>query len=263
MDNQNNLGNKVRPTVDIILPNYNKDNFLDKTLNSIFSQTYKNWKLFIIDDNSFDNSKKIIENYKHQNNKIKVLYLKKNKGVSFCRNLGIRISSSKYISFIDSDDYWTEDKLEKQILFMEKFNYAFTYTNYTPFLVKNGKKIFKKKVIAPDSFNYKQFTNDTSIGMSSAIIERSIIGTIRFKKIKICEDYLFKCEILRKGSLAIKLNQNTMYYQISKNSLQSSKLRNLFWVWHINKKYNYMPFFKNLKSLLFIILSSIKRYGIK
>ena len=63
MDNQNNLGNKVRPTVDIILPNYNKDNFLDKTLNSIFSQTYKNWKLFIIDDNSFDNSKKIIENY--------------------------------------------------------------------------------------------------------------------------------------------------------------------------------------------------------
>ena len=131
------------------------------------------------------------------------------------------------------------------------------------FLLRMEKKIFKKKVIVPESFNYKQFTNDTSIGMSSAIIERSIIGTIRFKKIKICEDYLFKCEILKKNNHAMGFNQNTMYYQISKNSLQSNKLRNLYWMWYINKKYNHMSLFKNLKSLLFIVISSIKRYGIK
>ena len=146
---------------------------------------------------------------------------------------------------------------------MEKFNYVFTYTDYTPFLVKNGKKILKKKVIAPDSFNYDQFTNNTSIGMSSTIIRRSVIGTIRFKKIKICEDYLFKCKILKKNNIAVKFNQNTMFYQISKNSLQSSKLRNLFWVWYINKNHNRMSLFKNLKSILFIVMSSIKRYGIK
>ena len=263
MNNQNNLIKTQDSAVDIILPNYNKDAFLDKALNSVFSQTYKNWTLFIIDDNSQDNSKKIIENHKNHKNNIKVFYLKKNKGVAFCRNLGIRLSNSKYISFIDSDDYWTSDKLKKQIFFMEKFNYVFTYTDYTPFLVKNGKEIFKKKIIAPNLFNYEKFTNDTSIAMSSVIIKRSIIGTIRFQKVKICEDYLFKCEILKRNNIAVKFNENTMFYQISKNSLQSNKLKNLFWVWYINKNYNHMTLFKNLKSILFIIISSIKRYGIK
>ena len=146
---------------------------------------------------------------------------------------------------------------------MEKFKYVFTYTNYTPFVLKKGKKIFKKEIIVPSSFNYDKFVNNTSIGMSSVMIERSIIKTIRFKKIKICEDYLFKCEILKKNNHAMGFNQNTMYYQISKNSLQSNKLRNLYWMWYINKKYNHMSLFKNLKSLLFIVISSIKRYGIK
>ena len=69
MNNQNNLIKTQDSTVDIILPNYNKDEFLDKALNSVFSQTYKNWTLFIIDDNSQDNSKKIIENNKNHKNR--------------------------------------------------------------------------------------------------------------------------------------------------------------------------------------------------
>ena len=253
---------KEKPFVDVILPNYNKAEFLEESINSVTTQTYNNWKLFVIDDNSQDDSKKIINNYKSRN--IKAIYLYKNKGVAFCRNLGIRLSDSKYISFIDSDDYWSQNKLEEQILFMEKFNHEFTYTNYTPFTVKKKIKVFKKQIISPNSFNYDQFINDTSIGMSSVIIKRSIIGTIRFiRKLRICEDYFFKCEILKSCNTAIKFNQNTMFYRISKDSLQSNKLRNLYWVWHINKNYNQLSIFKNLKSLLFIIISSIKRYGIK
>ncbi len=71
-------------------------------------------------------------------------------GVAFSRNLGIRISNSKYISFIDSDDLWSNNKLEDQINFMEKNNYSFTYTNYTPFLNKNNKTIYKKKINPPN-----------------------------------------------------------------------------------------------------------------
>ena len=132
---------KEEPFVDIILPNYNKAEFLEETINSIISQTYNNWKLFVIDDNSQDNSKKILNNYKNKN--IKITYLHKNKGVSFCRNLGIRMSDSKYISFIDSDDLWSQEKLKEQIFFMDKFNYDFTYTDYTPFILKNNEKFFK------------------------------------------------------------------------------------------------------------------------
>ena len=252
---------KEKTFVDVILPNYNKAEFIEESINSVTTQTYNNWKLFVIDDSSQDDSKKIINNYKSRN--IKAIYLYKNKGVAFCRNLGIRLSDSKYISFIDSDDCWSQYKLEEQILFMEKLNYEFTYTDYTPFVVKNNKKFFKKKIIVPNSFTYDQFINNTSIGMSSVIIRRSIIGTTRFRKLKICEDYFFKCEILKKVSTAIKFNSNTMFYRISKNSLQSNKLRNLYWVWYINRNYNRLSFLKNLKSLIFITINSIKKYGFK
>tara|TARA_Y100000590_G_scaffold470002_1_gene661224 strand:+ start:3095 stop:3862 length:768 start_codon:yes stop_codon:yes gene_type:complete len=252
---------KTDAKVDIILPNYNKSQFIEETINSIKSQTYKRWNLLIIDDKSKDNSKEILK--KHECNNIKTILLPKNKGVSFCRNLGMRLSNSDYIAFIDADDYWSDDKLNTQISFMDKFNYDFTYTDYVPFIEKNNKKIFKKKVETPDSFKYEQFINNTSIAMSSMIIRRSVLGFTRFHKLKICEDYSFKCEILKKNNIAFRVNKSSMFYRITKNSKQSNKLRNLYWVWHINKNYNDMSFFKNLKSVFFIILSSIKRYGIK
>ena len=253
---------KEQVFVDVILPNYNKAEFLEEAINSVISQSYKNWKLLIIDDGSEDSSKQVIENYK-KNTNINVIYLSRNKGVAFCRNLGIRLSNSKYIAFIDSDDYWTQNKLEEQIYFMEKFNYGFTFTNYIPFYLKKEKKIFKKPIISPNNFNYDQFIHNTSIGMSSVILKRSALGKVKFKNIKICEDYFFKCQILKKDNLAKNLNKNMMFYRISKNSKQSNKLRNLYWVWYINRNYNRLSLFNNLKSLLFIIISSIKRYGIK
>ena len=89
MNKQDNFREIENPQVDIILPNYNKGTFLRECLNSVFSQTYKNWNLYIIDDNSKDDSKKIIESFKNRSDNIIVIYLKKNKGVAFCRNLGI------------------------------------------------------------------------------------------------------------------------------------------------------------------------------
>ena len=84
--------------------------------------------------------------------------------------------------------------------------------------------------------------------MSTVIVERSLIKNLKFKKLKICEDYLFKCEILKKQD-AYKCEDGVMFYRISKNSLQSNKLRNIYWVWLINRKYNTYDFFdKKYKS---------------
>ena len=131
-------------SVDVIMPNFNKAQFVEESINSVISQTYKNWFLYIIDDNSDDNSKEILDKFSDKKNII-IIKLKKNKGPSFCRNYAMRISKSKYISFIDSDDTWANDKLEKQLFFMEENNLKFTYTDYTPFFQKNGNKIIKKK----------------------------------------------------------------------------------------------------------------------
>ena len=128
------------------MPNYNKGDFLNESINSVLKQEYKNWNLFIIDNSSEDESKKVLKSFEDKLNKIKIIYLSKNMGVAFSRNLGIRVSDSEYISFLDSDDYWSSNKLLDQINFMVKSDNVFTYTDYTPFFSKNYNKIFKKKV---------------------------------------------------------------------------------------------------------------------
>ena len=177
--------------VDIILPNYNKAEFLEEAINSVINQTYKNWHLYIVDDHSNDNSVKIIDKFLNLVN-VTVIKLYKNKGPSFCRNYAMRISKSKYISFIDSDDGWLSDKLEKQIYFMEKHNLSFTYTDYTPFFESFGKKKFKKRTFLKDHFNYRTFINNSSINTTTMIIARSILSSHRFRKIKLLEDIFIK-----------------------------------------------------------------------
>ena len=252
---------KEKPTVDVILPNYNKAQFLEEAINSVINQTYKNWHLFIIDDHSTDNSIKIIKNLQNLKN-MTVIKLNKNKGPSFCRNFAMRISKGKYVSFIDSDDSWDNNKLEKQINFMEKNNLKFTYTDYTSFIDKNGKKEKIKKTSIKEYFDFKSFIKNSSINTTTMIISRSILGSHRFKKIKLCEDYLFKCELLKKND-ANKLNENLAYYRISKSSRSSKRLKNIYWLWNINKNYNKLNFVQNLISIFFISINSLKKYGFK
>ena len=261
--NENPVLKKKNPSVDIIMPNYNKDQFLKEAIDSVVNQKYNNWKLIIIDGASQDNSKKILREFEKKFNNINIIYLHKRKSTAFSRNLGIRLSKAEYIAFLDSDDYWPENKLSEQIHFMKKFNYDFTYTDYVPFFLKNNKKVFKKKVIAPNSFTYDQFIYDTSIATSSMMIKKSTIDKIKCPSVKILEDYPFKCKILKTRSPASKLKQDLMFYRISENSLQSNKLRNVYWLWYINKKYIKLSLLENIMSILMITISSIKKYGIK
>ena len=250
-----------RISVDIILPNYNSAPYLSETIDSIINQSFKNWKLIIVDDNSNDETKNIIKRYT-LNKKIKIIWLKKNKGASFCRNLAIRNSKSEYIAFIDSDDIWEKEKLFKQLDFMIKNNYYFTYTNYLTF-TSSKRNDNTKKIIPEKFFTFKKFIKNTSIGTSTMIIDRSLIGTIKFSNTKICEDYFFKCQILKKVDYAYCFSENLTKYRIRKNSLQSNKLRNFYWIWYINKEYNKLNFFENFLSILSISISSLKKYGFK
>ena len=176
--------------IDIILPNFNSSDSIKETIKSIIDQTFKNWKLIIVDDCSDKKTKTILKKFS-KNKKIKIFWLKRNKGAGYCRNYAIKKSKSPYLAFIDSDDIWKKDKLETQLRFMENNNYLFTYTNYETF----GKKI---RFITPaKEYDFKKFINDTSICTSTMIVKRNILKNIEFTNSEICEDYFFKCKILK------------------------------------------------------------------
>ena len=243
------------------MPNYNKAEFISEAVDSVVKQSYKNWYLYIIDGGSTDLSLQKLSKFSKIKN-IRIISLKRNKGPGFSRNYGMRISNSKYISFLDSDDGWSTDKLEKQLNFMRKYQYNFTYTDYIPFFQNKGKKIFKQKTNLKSKLNFSEFIRNTSINTSTMIIERSIVKTHKFKKVKL-EDYLFKCDILKNNIVAQKFNESLAFYRILKISRSSQKIKNVSSVWQINKKYNKLNFIQNLISVFSIAINSIKKYGIK
>lgn len=245
---------KEKTKIDIILPNYNSSQFIIRTIKSILNQTYKSWKLIIVDDFSNKETKDILKKFSKKN-KIKVYWSNKNRGAGYSRNYAIKKSNSPYLAFIDSDDVWKKDKLKKQINFMKKNNCSFSYTNYETFGDKN------KKVNSPLKFNYSSFIKNTSIATSTMMVKRNKINNIKFTNTKICEDYFFKCKLLKKVNFALCLNQYLTKYRIRKGSLQSSNLKNFYWIWKINRDFNKLNFLNNLISLFFISFNSLKKYG--
>ncbi len=246
--------------ISIILPNFNSSKFLEKTINSIVNQTFKNWKLIIIDDCSDFETIKILKKYE-KFEKIKITYLEKNKGAAYCRNLALKSSKSDYVAFIDSDDLWISEKLEKQLNFMKKNNYKFTYTYYDAF---KDSKISSVRTVKPrEKYNFKNFIKDTSIATSTMMIKGELARKFEFTDTKICEDYFYKCCMLKEIDYAHCLNQSLTLYRIRKDSMQSNKIRNLYWIWKINKEFNRFNFLDNLKSVSSISFSSLKKYGLK
>lgn len=114
--------------VSIIMPSYNTAPYISETIQSVLNQTYQNWELIVVDDCSTDNTDQVVAYIKDE--RIKYLKNEKNSGAAISRNRALRESKGRWIAFLDSDDLWMTEKLEKQIAFMESNGYSFSYTNY-------------------------------------------------------------------------------------------------------------------------------------
>ena len=248
---------KTTPLIDIIIPNYNKAKYLKECLESVINQTYKNWKIYLIDDFSNDDSRRILNDYRSYDN-IKLIFTDKNYGPHHCRNLGIEQSNSDYVAFLDSDDFWPKEKLNLQIKDMLKNDLEFTYTDISYF----KDSTVKKKIELPNFYDLSNFILSSTMSTSSILLKREIISKIKFKDV-MHEDYLFKCDILRENINAIKIKNTFVFYRMTKQNRSSNKFNNLFNLWRINKKFNQLSFFKNIKSVLSISFNSLNNYGWK
>ena len=246
--------------IDIILPVYNSKNFILNTLKSVINQKYKKWRLLIVDDNSTDGTRKLIIDFINNNiskKKFVLIKNKNNKGQAFSRNLALKHCNSEYIAFIDSDDLWEKNKLKVQIKYMSDNGHSFTYSDY-----KSIKKDKIRKIITPNFFNYKSFTKNTSIATSTMMVKRKILNSIFFQRLRLCEDYYLKCQLLKLNN-AYKCPGIYSFYRLRSNSLQSDRLKVLLAVWNINKNLNNMNFINNFISVFFITFNSLKKYAFR
>ena len=186
---------RVKGLVSIIMPSYNTALYIEKTIQSVLDQTYPNWELIIVDDCSTDNTDEVLEKIK--DTRIHYLKNEKNSGASVSRNKALRESKGQWIAFLDSDDLWMPNKLEKQIRFMEENGYAFSYTNYEEIDV-NGNKTGvtvtgPKKISKIGMFNY------CWPGCLTVMYNAEKVGLIQIEDIKKNNDYAMWLKVCKKA----------------------------------------------------------------
>ncbi|MCL5768343.1 glycosyltransferase family 2 protein [Acinetobacter sp. ANC5681] len=219
--------------VSIIMPAYNAEKSIAESIESVLDQTYKNFELIVVNDCSSDNTKKIVKNFIQLDSRIKFIDKTVNEGVASARNTGLDHALGDFIAFLDSDDKWKENKLEKQLDIFNK--YAGIDVIYSSYYRFNSSGI-SKVVGAPNFLNKKQLLKGNPIGNLTAIYNFKKFPAIRQKKIG-HEDYLFWLELFSSSNnvKGFGIQEPLAYYRVAENgaSLSGNKLRSALWTWNI------------------------------
>lgn len=241
--------------ISIITPIYNSEKFIEFTLNSVQSQTYKNWEMIIVDDVSQDNGPRIVEKYAKEDKRIKLIKLEKNGGGAVARNRAIKEAKGKYITFLDSDDLWHPQKLEKQVKFMEENNYDFTYTYYEK-IDEEGNSL-NKIVKSKDKVNYKDLLKSNQIGCLAAMYNAEKLGGIYMPLIKKRQDYALWLQVLKKVKYAYCLKENLAQYRIVNGSVSSNKIKLIKYNWKLFREVEKLSIFKSFYYLSWNIFTKL------
>lgn len=208
--------------VSIIMPSWNTERFIDKSIQSVLKQTYSNWELIIIDDCSADDTDNVVKSYL-KDSRIKYYKNNKNVGAALTRNRALRKANGEWIAFLDSDDLWTPDKLEKQLSFMKKNGYVFSYHDYIK--IDENDNPLNIYVSGPNIVNKRKMYNYDYIGQLTMMYSRKHFGLIQIKDIKKNNDYAIRLQLFKKdGTKAYRLSDNLAKYRIRKKSISHDKL---------------------------------------
>ena len=182
--------------VSIIIPYYNNKIYLQKTVKSILKQSYQNFEIIIVYDNSDITDLYFVESVAKLDKRIFLIRNLKNIGAGLSRNKGITISRGNYIAFLDSDDLWVSSKLKLQLKFMNDYNADFSFTSYDVINSK-GKKIGNRK--AKFFLKYDDLIKSCDIGLSTVIMKRKLFNNFfKFPNLKTKEDYVLWLKLAKK-----------------------------------------------------------------
>ena len=208
--------------VSIIMPTYNCGRFIAESIRSVLAQTFTNWELIIVDDCSTDNTDEVVAPFL-ADKRVKYLHNDKNSGAALARNKAMREARGEWIAFLDSDDLWTPDKLEKQLNFMKEHRYVLSYTEYEK--IDEDDKPLNIYVTGPDVVNKRKMYNYDYIGQLTMMYSAKHFGLIQIKDIKKNNDYAIRLQLYKKpGTEAHLLKENLAKYRIRKKSISHDKI---------------------------------------
>lgn len=252
------------PNVSVIIPTLNSEKFVGDAVKSVFSQTYKNWEIVIVDSGSKDRTKNIVRNFRSK--KIKIFFCHKSRGLSYSRYIGILKSKGNYIAFLDSDDLWSKDKLNVQMK-LPDYKKKFCSTSFLIFNNKNNNFFYDDS--KSGSISKSNLIVNRPIALSSTLVHRKtlLLNIKRRLKNKYAEDYVWWVHLTNKGYKFFKLKSYLTKLRLHEQNRSLNFLKNWISLIAIYKnEYSY----SNLKIIIiffFLIIKTFKKnlfkFGIK
>ena len=214
--------------VSIIMPSFNTASYIAESIESVLHQTYTDWELIVVDDCSTDNTDEVMEGYL-EDKRIRYFKNDKNSGAAVSRNKALREAKGKWIAFLDSDDLWNPDKLDKQIRFMENNNYHFSYTNYSE--IDSEGKSNGIIVTGPKKISRTGMYNYCWPGCLTVMYDAEFIGIIQIADIKKNNDYAMWLKVCKKADCYLLDEELALYRRGRSGSVSSHSIKTMI-IWH-------------------------------
>lgn len=230
--------------VSIITPTYNCAKFIARTLDSVQAQTYKNWEMIIVDDCSQDNTKEIVEEYIKNDPRIKYHLLEENSGAAVARTKAMKLANGVYMAFLDSDDIWTSDKLERQIKWMNDNGYVFSCTAYEH--IDENDKSLNRTIKTIKKTSYNRLLLDCPVGNSTVVYNVEKMGKFEVPNIRKRNDDALWLQMLKKEKYIWGMPDVLMKYRIRKDSISSNKFKVIKYHWILYRQIEHLSVFRSV-----------------
>ena len=221
--------------VSVVMPLYNAERFLRRPVESVLAQSHGELELVVVDDGSTDGGADLVDNYARGDARVRLVRGGRNRGVAAARNHAIELARGRYVTFLDSDDWWHPDKLRRQLEVLDARKATIAYSSYQR--VAEGGGVLGV-VQPPAQVTHREMLHSNHIGNCTGIYDRMRLGGDgRFRRIG-HEDYVFWLELVRRAGHAVRADGDgpLAYYLVRKGSVSSNKLRAARWQWRIYRE---------------------------
>ncbi len=214
--------NQPQELISIIMPAYNSEAYIAQSIESVLAQTWTQWELIVIDDGSSDQTVEIVRSYALKHPQIRFFKNRQNIGVARTRNAGIRQAAGLWIAFLDSDDCWAPQKLEKQIRLARERSADFLFTG-SAFMDENSRPL-SHQLSVPSKIGYRRLLKQNVISCSSVLIKKDLLLPYPMKGDNLHEDFAVWLQILRDRHMtAFGINEPLLIYRIRSSSKSGNK----------------------------------------
>lgn len=245
------------PMVSVVMPSYNKEQFIEQAIRSVMVQTFEDWELIIVDDCSTDHTISIVEKLVQEDSRIHFYSNPRNMGAANTRNRGMELATGTYVALLDSDDVWYPEKLERQLAVARETGADIVYCSYE-IIDENGQKKCDDFLV-PEETDFEASLTKGVISCSTALLSRTVVDTYRFEPQFYHEDLAFWFKILRSGCIARADTAVLAQYRLMNGTRSFNKFRSARFRWSV---YRNMLGFSRIKSvnllLQYIVLGLIK-----